>query len=62
MVRHGKFPDKDALQKILNPDDYESDFSINPKYDSSLKPSKLTLVDSAGEIIEAKKWLVEVEK
>ena len=38
------------------------DFKKLAKYDSSLKPSKLTLVDSAGEIIEAKKWLVEVEK
>ena len=33
LVRNGKFPDKDALQHLLNPDDYESDFSINPKYD-----------------------------
>ena len=33
MVRNGKFPDKDALQNLLNPDDYESDFSINPIYD-----------------------------
>lgn len=33
MVRHGRFPDKSALQEMLNPSDYESDFSINPIYD-----------------------------
>ena len=33
MVRHGRFPDKDALQAMLNPSEYESDFSINAIYD-----------------------------